>query len=80
MAKVNYFFAVRKNLDKGGAWLAIVSDEINGPILKAAAFSSAAPAKRWAAEQIDRSRLPWEVSEDGKSMTAVAQFKEPKDE
>ena len=57
MAKTNYFFAVKKNLDKGGAWLAIVSDEINGPILKAAAFSSAAPAKRWAAEQIDRSRL-----------------------
>ena len=79
MAKTDYFFAVKKNLDKGGAWLAIVSGEVNGSILKAAAFSSAAPAKRWAAEQIDRSRLPWEVSEDGKSMTAVAQFKEPKE-
>ena len=79
MAKTNYFFSVKKNLDKGGAWLAIVSDETQGPILKAAAFSSVAPAKRWAAEQIDRSRLPWEVSEDGKSMTAVAQFKEPKE-
>ena len=79
MAKTNYFFSVKKNLDTGGAWLAIVSDETQGPILKAAAVSSAAPAKRWAAEQIDRSRLPWEVSEDGKSMTAVAQFKEPKE-
>lgn len=71
MAKTDYFFAVKKNLDKGGAWLAIVSGEVNGSILKAAAFSSAAPAKRWAAEQIDRSRLPWDVPESCQKQPVV---------
>lgn len=76
MSKQPYYFTVAKNLDKGGAWLATIRLEPDGNLVRAAAFSSAAPAKRWAAEAIDRSRLPWIVSEDGKSMTATAEFKE----
>ncbi len=80
LVKKTYYFKVAKNLDKGGAWLATYSvkepDVANdGTIKGCAAFSSAAPAKRWAASVVDRSRLTWNITEDKKSMTASVDVK-----
>lgn len=78
--KKTYHFKVAKNLDKGGAWLASYSikepEEANdGAVKGCAAFSSAAPAKRWAAAVVGRNRLTWAVTEDKKSMTASLEVK-----
>lgn len=78
--KKTYYFKVAKNLDKGGAWLAsysIKEPEVqnDGSVKGCAAFSSAAPAKRWSATVVGRNRLTWVVSEDKKSMTASLEVK-----
>jgi hypothetical protein len=79
MKKNVYYFSIVKNLEKSGAWLAKV--EMTEPeqpvrqIVHVSAWSSAAPAKRWAASLVNRSRLSWDVSEDGKSMTSTLEVK-----
>jgi hypothetical protein len=78
--KKTYYFKVAKNLDKGGAWLAsysIKEPEVqnDGSVKGCAAFSSAAPAKRWSATVVGRNRLTWVVSEDKKSMTSSLEVK-----
>lgn len=78
--KRTYHFKIAKNLDKGGAWLASYSikepDVANdGSIKGCAAFSSAAPAKRWTAAVVGRNRLTWDVTDDKKSMTATLEVK-----
>jgi hypothetical protein len=51
---------VSKNLEKSGAWLAAHSWEIDGePGSAASAWTTQAAAKRWAANQVGRSRLAW---------------------
>lgn len=80
MTKTIYYFKVAKNLEKGGSWLtsySVKEPEVpnNGELKGATAWSSAAPAKRWAASVVGRSRLTWDVSEDKKSMTASIEVK-----
>ena len=78
--KKTYYFKVAKNLDKGGAWLesySIKEPEVpnDGAVKGCAAFSSAAPAKKWSATIVGRNRLTWVVTEDKKSMTASLEVK-----
>lgn len=75
----HYKFTIDKNQDKGGSWLAsyTVTNRV-GALIKfgAEAFSSSAPAKRWCAGQVSRSRLGWDVSEDKKSLSTVIDIKQ----
>ena len=74
--KTTYQIALVKNQEKGGSWLASVKavgvDDIP---TRYSAWSSAAPAKRWAASILGRGRLPWLISEDKKSMNATVEVK-----
>jgi hypothetical protein len=74
--KKTYYFKVAKNLDKGASY-SIKEPEVpnDGAVKGCAAFSSAAPAKRWSATVVGRNRLTWVVSEDKKSMTSSLEVK-----
>ena len=79
MKKNVYYFSIVKNLEKSGSWLAKVEmtepDQPVRQLINVSAWSSAAPAKRWAASLVNRSRLNWDVAEDGKSMTSTLEVK-----
>lgn len=73
-----YKFSVIKNQEKGGSWLAqytVTNREGSLVETGAEAFSSSAPAKRWSANVVGRSRLTWVVSEDKKNLDAVVDVK-----
>ena len=77
-AKLIHKFSIKKNELPSGAWLASMSVQDSSghvTVTHFQAWSSAAPAKRWAAGLVDRSRLTWDVSEDKKSMTAELEVK-----
>ena len=76
--KRHYTISIIKNLDKGGSWLAsyaVTNREGSVVEIGAEAFSSSAPAKRWCAGLVGRSRLTWEISEDKKTLTSVIDVK-----
>lgn len=76
--KRHYKFSIVKNLEKGGSWLAQYTvTNREGSLVEAGAeaFSSSAPAKRWSAGVVGRSRLTWDVSEDKKILNAVIDVK-----
>lgn len=68
MAVQNHSFEVKKNTEKSGAWLAVkvsyIGDGSDGKTVTYQAWTTQSAAKRWCAQQVGRSRLPWdEVSE-----------------
>lgn len=72
-----YKFTIEKGASPKSAWLAsIVVTNREGKTVQvmAEAFSSLAPAKRWSADQVDRSRLPW-VETAEKALTATHEVK-----
>ncbi len=75
-AKVQYQVSLVKNQEKGGAWLASVkavgADDVP---TRYSAWGSLAPAKRWAAEVLNRGRLPWVASEDKKTFNCTVEVK-----
>jgi hypothetical protein len=76
--KRHYKFAIIKNQEKGGSWLAqytVTNREGFMVETGAEAFSSSAPAKRWSATLVGRSRLTWDVSDDKKVLGAVHDVK-----
>lgn len=68
MAVKNHIFEVKKNTEKSGAWLAtqvsFIGDGTDGRSLVAQAWTTQAAAKRWCAQQVGRSRLPWDEVSD----------------
>lgn len=73
-----YKFSINKNQEKGGSWLAsYVVTNREGAIVEvgAEAFSSSAPAKRWSASLVGRSRLGWDITEDKKSLSSAIDVK-----
>lgn len=76
--KRHYKFAIIKNQEKGGSWLAhytVTNREGSLVETGAEAFSSSAPAKRWSATLVGRSRLTWDVSDDKKVLGVVHDVK-----
>lgn len=74
----HYKFSIEKNQDKGGSWLASYSvTNRMGSLVKLGveAFSSSAPAKRWCASKVGRSRLGWDITEDKKSLSTAVDIK-----
>lgn len=77
-SKRYYKFEIIKNENKGGAWLAtiLVSNREGKTVeFSAEAFSSLAPAKRWSAEFVGRSRLPWNEIVEKKAYSATHEVK-----
>jgi len=73
-----YKFSIVKNQEKGGSWLAhytVTNREGSLVETGAEAFSSSAPAKRWSASLVGRSRLTWDISEDKKVLTSAIDVK-----
>ena len=71
-------FNISKNLEKGGSWHAsytVTNREGSLVEVGAEAFSSSAPAKRWCAGLVGRSRLGWDVAENKMSMTTAIDIK-----
>lgn len=63
--KANHTITVRKNPEKGGAWLATHTQECDvdtaACIPDSSAWTTAAAAKRWGAAKVGRARLTWAV-------------------
>ncbi len=73
-----YKFNIAKNLEKGGSWHAsyvVTNREGSMTEVGSEAFSSSAPAKRWCAGLVGRSRLGWDISENKMNLNSAIDVK-----